>query len=123
VLHEKVVFLTVQVVDVPRVAVAERARIERIDDRFSRVFLKFGYMEEPNVPAALTLCRKQGLKFDIMTTSFFVSRRTVKPAAQSAMPRWQDKLFIGLMRNASDATEYFRVPTDRVVEIGAQLTI
>ena len=80
-------------------------------------------MEEPNVPRALTLCRKQGWKLDIMSTSFFVSRRNIKPSAQSAMPAWQDKLFIGLARNASDATEYFHIPTDRVVEIGAQLTL
>jgi len=122
-LHEKIVFLTVVTADVPRVEDAERIRIERLDDRFSRVFMTFGYMEEPNVPSALALCRKQGWKFDIMATSFFVSRRTVKQSPQSAMPAWQDKLFIGLMRNSSDATEYFRVPTDRVVEIGAQLTV
>jgi KUP system potassium uptake protein len=123
VLHEKIVFLTVINADIPRLADSERVRMEHLDDRFSRVFLTFGYMEEPNVPRALALCRKQGWKFDIMATSFFVSRRNIKPSAQSAMPGWQDKLFIGLARNASDATEYFHIPTDRVVEIGAQLTL
>jgi KUP system potassium uptake protein len=80
-------------------------------------------MEQPNVPRALAVARKHGWHFDIMSTSFFVSRRTLKPAAQSAMPRWQDRLFIGLARTANDATSYFQIPTGRVVEVGTQVTI
>jgi KUP system potassium uptake protein len=84
---------------------------------------KFGFMEEPNVPRALAIARKLGWQFDIMSTSFFLSRRTLKPDAHSGMPRWQDRLFIALARSASDATDFFRIPTGRVVEVGTQVTI
>lgn len=80
-------------------------------------------METPNVPKALALARKQGLSFDIMTTSFFLSRRSVKPDAKSDMPMWQDRLFIILAKNADDASSYFQLPTDRVVEIGTQVSV
>ena len=75
------------------------------------------------MPKALAIARKQGLTFDIMATSFFLSRRALKPAAKSGMPRWQDRLFIALARSASDATDFFRIPTGRVVEVGTQVTV
>jgi KUP system potassium uptake protein len=87
------------------------------------VRLRFGFMEAPNVPKALAIARKLGWQFDIMSTSFFLSRRALKPAARSRMPRWQDHLFIALARSASDATDYFYIPTDRVVEVGTQVTV
>jgi KUP system potassium uptake protein len=80
-------------------------------------------MEQPNVPKALAIARKLGFQFDIMSTSFFLSRRTLRPAAHSGMPRWQDRLFIGLARSANDATDYFQIPTERVVEVGTQVAI
>src|SRR4051812_366946 len=123
VLHEHNVILTIVSVDTPRVAEAERVSITPVSDRFVHVKLKFGYVETPNVPKALAIARKQGLTFDIMSTSFFLSRRALKPAAKSGMPRWQDRLFIGLARSASDATDFFRIPTGRVVEIGTQVTV
>jgi KUP system potassium uptake protein len=124
VLHEKNVLLTVKVENAPRVDEARRARMEEIDENFSRVFLTFGYMEEPNVPKALALCRKQGWKFDIMSTSFFLSRRVIRAAKDGrAMPLWQDRLFISLAQNASDTSAYFYIPTNRVVEIGTQVSI
>ena len=123
VLHEKNVLLTVKTAPQPRVAASERVKMEPIDDRFLRVSLTFGYMEEPNVPKALALCRKMGWKFDIMSTSFFVSRRNLKRAAKSELSPWQDSIFIALANNASDATDYFHIPTGRVVEIGAQIAI
>jgi KUP system potassium uptake protein len=123
VLHEKNVILTVVTAPSPFVKKSERARIEPINDLFMRVTLTFGYMERPNIPRSLAICRKQGWKFDIMTTSFFLSRRSLKAAAQSGMPFWQDKLFIALASSASDATEYFQIPTGRVVEIGTQVNI
>jgi KUP system potassium uptake protein len=98
-------------------------QITPLSKHFSRVALKFGYMEAPNVPKALAIARKHGLTFDIMSTSFFLSRRALKPAAKSAMPRWQDRLFIALARSASDATEFFQIPTGRVVEVGTQVTV
>jgi len=87
------------------------------------VALRFGYMERPNVPQALGIARKLGWQFDIMSTSFFVSRRKLRPAARSSMPLWQDRLFISLARAANDATDYFQIPTGRVVEVGTQVTI
>ena len=83
----------------------------------------FGYMESPRIPAALALLRKSGHKFDIMTTSFFLGRRTIKASPNSGMPAWQDSLFIALSKQAIDATEFFSIPSDRVVELGAQVTI
>lgn len=123
VLHEHNVVLTIVTTDTPRVFEEERVTISPISPHFSRVALKFGYMETPNVPRALAIARRQGWHFDIMSTSFFLSRRALKPAPDSLLPRWQDRLFIGLARNASDATDFFQIPTGRVVEVGTQVTV
>jgi KUP system potassium uptake protein len=123
VLHEKNVILTIETADTPRVDSTERVRMEPLGEIFSRVALRFGFMETPNVPKALAIARKLGWHFDIMSTSFFLSRRALKPAAQSGMPHWQDRLFISLSRTANDATDYFQIPTGRVVEVGTQVTI
>jgi KUP system potassium uptake protein len=123
VLHEKNVILTIEVAPTPRVDLAERVRLEEISATFSKVTLRFGFMESPNVPKALAIARKLGWQFDIMATSFFLSRRALKPAAHSGMPRWQDHLFIALSRTANDATDYFQIPTGRVVEVGTQVTV
>ncbi|MCK9919081.1 potassium transporter Kup [Microbacteriaceae bacterium K1510] len=123
VLHEKNVILTIETAHTPRIDPAERVRIEPVGETFSRVTLHFGFMETPNVPKALAIARKLGWQFDIMSTSFFLSRRLLKPAAKSSMPRWQDRLFIALTRSANDATDYFQIPTGRVVEVGTQVTI
>ena len=123
VLHEKNVILTVETADTPRVNPAERVRIEPVGETFLRVVLRFGFMEQPNVPKALAIARRAGWTFDIMSTSFFLSRRLLKPAAKSGMPRWQDRLFISLTRTANDATDYFQIPTGRVVEVGTQVTV
>ncbi len=123
VLHEKNVILTIETADTPRIDPTERVRIEPVGKTFSRVVLRFGFMETPNVPRGLAIARKLGWQFDIMSTSFFLSRRSLKPAAHSGMPRWQDRLFIGLTRFANDATDYFQIPTGRVVEVGTQVTI
>ncbi|MBN9580890.1 MAG: potassium transporter Kup [Afipia sp.] len=123
VLHEHNVILTVHTAETPRVDLIDRVRMENISDKFSTVRLNFGFMETPNVPKALAVARKLGWQFDIMSTSFFVSRRSLKPAAQSGMPRWQDHLFISMSRSANDATDYFQIPTGRVVEVGTQVTI
>jgi KUP system potassium uptake protein len=123
VLHEKNVILTIEIAPTPRVDVAERVRLEQISPSFSKVVLRFGFMESPNVPRALAIARKLGWQFDIMSTSFFLSRRALKPAAHSGMPRWQDHLFIGLSRSANDATDYFQIPSGRVVEVGTQVTV
>ena len=123
VLHEENVILTVVTADTPRVAEEDRVRISPVVGRFRRVKLKFGFMETPNIPKALAIARKQGWTFDIMSTSFFLSRRALKPAAKGGMPGWQDRLFIALAKSANDATDFFQIPTGRVVEVGTQVTV
>jgi KUP system potassium uptake protein len=123
VLHEKNVILTVRSADEPRIRDDDRVKVEPLGDSFWRVVMTYGYMETPNVPRGLAILRKLGFKFDIMATSFFLSRRSIRPAAQSGMPIWQDRLFIMLAKNASDATDFFQIPTGRVVEVGTQVTV
>jgi KUP system potassium uptake protein len=123
VLHQKNVILTIETAPTPRIDPSERVRLEEISATFSKVTLRFGFMESPNVPKTLAIARKLGWHFDIMSTSFFLSRRALKPAAHSGMPRWQDHLFIALSRTANDATDYFQIPTGRVVEVGTQVTV
>ena len=123
VLHEKNIILSVATAETPRVSEDKRVRIEPVNDDFKKVIINYGFMESPNIPKALGLCRKQGLKFDIMATSFFLGRRSVVPSAQSGMPLWQDKLFIYLMRNAANPTDFYKIPPGRVVEMGAQVTV
>jgi KUP system potassium uptake protein len=123
VLHEHNVILTVVTADTPRVPEVDRVQIFGISPHFYRVVLTFGYMETPNVPKALVIAKQLGWQFDIMSTSFFLSRRALKPAQQSGMPKWQDRLFIRLAHAADDATTFFHIPTERVVEIGTQVAI
>jgi KUP system potassium uptake protein len=123
VLHEHNVILTIVTADTPRLSEEDRVQITPLSKHFSRVTLKFGYMEQPNVPKALAIARKLGWQFDIMSTSFFLSRRSLKPSPKSGMPSWQDHLFIALARSASDATDFFQIPTGRVVEVGTQVTV
>jgi KUP system potassium uptake protein len=123
VLHEKNIILTVETAETPRVSEGQRIRIEPVNEDFKKVIVTYGFMETPNLPKALTLCRKQGLKFDIMATSFFLGRRSVVPSAHSGMPLWQDRLFIFLMKNAANPTDFYKIPPGRVVELGAQVTV
>ena len=123
VLHQHNILLTVLTAETPRVPESERIRIEPVNDDFKKVFITYGFMESPNLPKALQACRKKGLKFDIMSTSFFLGRRTLVPAQQPGMPLWQDKLFIFLTKNAANPTDFFKIPPGRVVELGAQLTL
>jgi KUP system potassium uptake protein len=123
VLHEKNIIATVRTAETPRVPESERVKIEMVNDDFKKLIITYGFMESPNVPKALALCRRQGLKFDIMATSVFLGRRSIVPSANSGMPLWQDKLFIFLMKNAANPTDFFKIPPGRVVELGAQVTV
>lgn len=123
VLHEHNVILTIRWTDTPRVPDEDRVAIMPVTPHFSRVTLTFGFMEQPNVPKALAIARKQGWTFDIMSTSFFLSRRSLKASPQSGMPLWQDRMFIALAKSASDASDFFQIPTGRVVEIGTQVAV
>jgi KUP system potassium uptake protein len=123
VLHEKNLIATVRIAETPRVPESKRIELVPINDVFKQLVINYGFMERPNLPKALALCRKQGVKFDIMATSFFLGRRSVVPATQTAMPLWQDKLYIYLLKNAANPTDFFRIPPGRVVELGAQITV
>jgi KUP system potassium uptake protein len=123
VLHEHNVILTIVNEDIPHVPPDARVELTSLSKKFMQLVLHFGFMERPNVPRALALARKHGWTFDIMSTSFFLSRRSVRPDPRSGMPRWQDRLYIFLAHNADDASSYFQLPTDRVVEIGTQVTV
>jgi KUP system potassium uptake protein len=123
VLHERVFIVSVKTEETPRVSPQSRYEIEQLSNDFTRITLHYGFMESPRVPAALATLRKAGLKFDIMTTSFFLGRRTIKASPNSGMPLWQDKLFIALSRQSANATDFFSIPSDRVVELGAQVTV
>jgi len=123
VLHERNIILTIKTEDTPRVPRHERIEIERVADTFIRVIAHYGFMETPSVPKILEHCRRKDLNIDISATSFFLSRRSLKTTIKSEMPRWQERLFIWLAGRAEDATEYFRIPSDRVVEVGTQVTV
>jgi KUP system potassium uptake protein len=123
VLHERNIILTIKTEDTPRVQRHERIEIERVADTFIRVIAHYGFMETPSVPKILEHCRRKDLNIDISATSFFLSRRSLKTTIKSEMPRWQERLFIWLAGRAEDATEYFRIPSDRVVEVGTQVMV
>jgi len=123
IIHERNIILTIRTEGTPRVPSRDRVAIDELSETFQRVTVSYGYMETPNILKGIAACRKQGLAFDIMATSFFLSRRSLKASSHSGMPVWQDKLFIALAGAADSATDYFHIPAERVVEIGAQVTI
>ena len=123
VLHNQNFIVTVAVAPTPTVSDANKITMERLSDNFVRIILTFGYMETPNVPRALSLARKRGEKFDIMTTSFFLNRRTFRSARHQGLPFWQERVFIALSRSAADATAFYCLPSNRVVEMGQQMSI
>lgn len=122
-MHEQNVILSVITETAPRIDPLYRTEIGAINDHFIVVRMHFGYMETPNISHALQYCKKMGIKFDIMTTSFFVSRRVVKTNSKDLLGYWKDRLFIFLSRNAARPSDFYHIPTDRVVEIGSQVTI
>jgi KUP system potassium uptake protein len=122
-LHERNIVLTIKTADVPRVPNSERVKIENLSATFTGVTIAYGFMETPNVERGLQLCRKRGLNVDLASTSFFLSRRVLRQTTRSRMPTWQERLFIWLAGSAEDATTYFQIPSDRVVEIGTQIAV
>ncbi len=123
VLHERVVLLTVKIPDVPYVEAEKRCRSEDLGNGFHRMILKYGFMEEADVPAALAKFDGCGTKFKMMDTSFFLARQTLLASARPGMAIWREKLFAWMLRNAESAMEFFRLPTNRVVELGSQVEI
>ncbi|KLE35317.1 potassium transporter Kup [Aurantiacibacter luteus] len=123
VLHERVVVLTVQIADVPYVGEEKRCEIQSLGDGFFRVILHYGFMQETDVPQALQREEMCGGAFDMMKTSFFLSRQTLLSADKPGMKVWREKLFAWMMRNSATPMEFFRLPTNRVVELGSQVEI
>jgi KUP system potassium uptake protein len=101
----------------------EQVVIEMLTDGFTRVFITFGYMDDPNVPRALMMARKLGVKFEIMATSFFINRRSYKLSDKSAMPGWQQRLYVAMTKTATNAPAYYHLPPNRVIELGQQIVI
>jgi KUP system potassium uptake protein len=123
VLHERNIILSIRTEDVPRVPRYERVTVDRVTDTFIRVVARYGFMETPSVPKILEVCRRKDLNIDMSATSFFLSRRNLRVTPKSEMPGWQDRLFVAIARSAQDATTYFQIPTDRVVEVGTQVAV
>jgi KUP system potassium uptake protein len=123
VLHQRNVVLCVESESSPRVAPDQRVQVEVLSDDFVRIRLRYGYMETPDIPEALHLCRAHGLEFELMSTSFFLARRNIRASPDGGMPLWQDRLYIALTKEAMSATEFFRIPAGRVVELGQQIVV
>ena len=123
VLHEKVLVTCVQIEDVPFVPETDRIEIKPLKENFWTVLIRYGFKEEPDIPAALALCADEGLPINMMETSFFLGRETLIPKLNSEMAFWREKLFITMYRNADSATNYFNIPTNRVVELGTQVAL
>ncbi|MDP2324859.1 MAG: KUP/HAK/KT family potassium transporter, partial [Gammaproteobacteria bacterium] len=123
VLHERIVLLTVDTRDIPHVADDERIEIQPLGGEFYRAIVHYGFKDEPDVPRALELAAAKDLKFEMMETSFFLSRQTLVPKAGPGMALWRDKLFAVMARNASSATTYFKIPANRVVELGTRIEL
>jgi KUP system potassium uptake protein len=123
VLHERNIILTIKTEDVPRVPRHERIEIDNVADTFIRVVAHYGFMETPSVPKIIEHCRRKDLNIDLAATSFFLSRRSLMTTLKSEMPHWQERMFIWLAGRAEDATQYFRIPNDRVVEVGTQIMV
>ncbi len=122
-LHERVILLTACTLDVPHVQPSQRAAVESINTQFHTVKMFFGFMDDPDLPEALEWCAEQGLRIDMMDTSFFVGRETLIPKLDSEMAYWREKLFVTMYRNASSVVAYFRLPPNRVVELGSQIVL
>jgi KUP system potassium uptake protein len=122
-LHERVVLLNAMTHDVPHVPPSQRVCVEAISPQFYKVRVFFGFMDAPDLPEALEWCAEQGLRLDMMDTSFFLGRETLIPKTESEMALWREKLFITMVRNARNAADYFSLPSNRVIELGAQVVL
>lgn len=123
VIHERNIILTIRTLGRPRIAEVDRFAVEELSERFSRVEIRFGFMETQNVSKTLASLRRGGLKFDIMSTSFYLGRRKLVAGQGMGMPHWQDRLYIALAEAAADPSDYFRLPANRVIELGSHVII
>jgi len=123
VLHEKVILMTVKIEDFPHTSQEDRIEVEKLPHEFYRVTIRYGFKDDPDLPRDLTLCADHGLTLDTMDTSFFIGKETLIAARDSEMAYWREKLFVGMFRNADSVTNYFKLPPNRVVELGTQVTL
>ena len=123
VLHERVILLTVRIEDVPYVMPEKRLEVRDYGSGFFRVILRYGFMEEIDVPAALAQLKGIGDQCKMMDTSFFLARQTLLASARPGMAIWRERLFAWMLRNAVSAMDFFKLPTNRVVELGSQVEI
>jgi KUP system potassium uptake protein len=123
VLHSRTVLLNFRVEDVPRVPNMEKIQTEKLGGGFHRILARYGFMEDPTLDSVLTLARGQSLDLNPETTSFYIGRENLVIAERPAMARWRANLFIFMSRNASDATSFFNIPPDRVIEVGVRMAI
>jgi KUP system potassium uptake protein len=123
VLHERVVLVTVQTTDTPTVNDMERIYLHRMQKGFMRLIVRYGFMESPDIPGALELCKGHGERFDMMETTFYLSRETIVPSMARGMLPVRARLFAVMSKNATSASDFFHIPTNRVVELGTQLVI
>ncbi|HWU84044.1 MAG TPA: KUP/HAK/KT family potassium transporter, partial [Rhodocyclaceae bacterium] len=122
VLHERIVMLSVQMEDVPHVPEIDRVEVRMLKHGFSSVIVRFGFKDDPDVPAALGMCNQHGIAYEPMETSFFLARETIIPSKKvRGMPLWREILFKWMFRNADPATAFFKIPPNRVVELGSQI--
>jgi len=118
-----VVLLTVITEDVPHVPEIDHAEVQSLGNNFYRVIVRYGFKDEPDIPETLTQCKECGLEFQMMETSFFISRETLIATIAPGMALWREKLFISMARNAGSVSNYFKIPTNRVVELGTQIEL
>ncbi|MGH8763912.1 MAG: potassium transporter Kup, partial [Nitrosospira sp.] len=123
VLHERVVFLTVTYMETPRVPANQRVAVKQLIDNCFQIAIRYGFKDQPNLPYALEMCEPYGLVFEPLKTSFFLSRDIVVPSAGAGMSLWRERLFATMARNSSSAAEYFKLPANRVLELGARVEI
>jgi len=124
VLHERVLIVCVQVFDAPYVPEIDRVEIHQMKENFYSITVQYGFMDKPDIPQALLLCGQHGLAIEMMETSFFLGRATLIPRmGASKMAMWREKLYVTLYRNSSSATSYYKIPSNRVVELGAQVVL
>lgn len=123
ILHERVILLTVKIEDVPYVDPHYRASMSSLEDGFYRLIVRYGFMEEPDVPLALNKIEQSGPMLRMDDTSFFISRQTLIPSTHTSMAIWREKLFAWMLRNSESATEFFKLPSNRVVELGSQIEL
>jgi KUP system potassium uptake protein len=123
VLHERVVFLTVHIAEVPWVPDSERVRIQEFGNECFQINIRYGFKDEPDIPKVLELCSNHGLEFNMMETSFFIARQTVISSPSGGMARWREHVFVAMSRNARDAADFYKIPPNRVIELGTQVEI